>query len=428
MHEAWFNSEWATFRDRAFVTPESFDPNAADFNTRLDAPDIPRATRINYPLDQVDGLGKIILGEAQGKQFYARSGMPGERELARLLVEAEAGYAPTAHAHVAASVFPSGMSAISNVAMRLVAGIPPTERAEVRFLTGDTIYYHANLLFDEELPALTGIGGRIKVNTQDPAAVREALEANKGKIIALVYESATNPLVEYTDTRTIATIAHEFNVPVIVDNTFLTPHLQQPMRMGADVVVHSMTKYMSGQGDMLAGAVVGPRALVQPIRHFQEVTGAIFQTPELIGRAYDRLRTLGLRMDVHAKNAATLADFLRNQCTYVSQVNAPALGAATRYGSPGAVLSFVMAGQDDGERQRREAGLIQYVIDHGRDTVHHMVSLGDAEHLIFGETTHGLGKGNFPAGLVRFAVGRTPDIDQVKDFLGNAFVEVYRSG
>ncbi|HLC67054.1 MAG TPA: PLP-dependent transferase, partial [Candidatus Nanoarchaeia archaeon] len=262
------------------------------------------------------------------------------------------------------------------------------------------------------------------------AAVREALASRKGKTVALVYESATNPLIDYTDTRAIARIAHEFGVPVIVDNTFLTPYLQQPMRMGADIVVHSMTKYMSGRGDMLAGAAVGPRTLVHATRHFQEVTGAVFQTPELMGRAYERLRTLGPRMELHVRNAATLADFLRTMraCAYVSEVKYPTLGKATRHGSPGAVMCFVMAGQDDNERQRRGAGLMQYVLDHGGDTIHHMVSLGDGEHLLFGETTNGLLKDpSFPAGLVRFAVGRTPDADRVKDFFGKAFEHVYRS-
>ena len=129
------------------------------------------------------------------------------------------------------------------------------------------------------------------------------------KIIWL--ESPTNPLMKLADIAAISKIVHKYGILVVVDNTFLTPYLQNPLDLGADIVVHSGTKYFGGHSDVLNGAVmINDKALSDKIRHVQNSTGGVLSPFDsyLVLRG---LKTLPIRMEAHERNAIKLADFLQ---------------------------------------------------------------------------------------------------------------------
>ena len=133
-----------------------------------------------------------------------------------------------------------------------------------------------------------------------------------GNVKAVVIESPANPLMTVTDIREIADISHKHGLLVIVDNTFMTPYLQKPLTLGADIVVHSATKYLGGHSDVVAGlAVVNSKELAEKIAFIQNSTGGVLPPFDsfLLIRG---IKTLGVRMDRHVENALKAAEFLQN--------------------------------------------------------------------------------------------------------------------
>lgn len=123
-------------------------------------------------------------------------------------------------------------------------------------------------------------------------------------------ETPTNPLLQILDIAAIAEVAHKAGAKLAVDNTFASPYLQQPLKLGADLVVHSTTKYLGGHSDVVGGCVVGPKDLMEPIKFFQNAAGGVpgpFDS-YLVLRG---LKTLSVRMDRHCANAADLAGWLK---------------------------------------------------------------------------------------------------------------------
>lgn len=436
IHEHWFNDEWKEFKETSLITPENYEKDVANFKKYSKrASGRTLRLQVSKPLSHVGQLGDMVQGK-EPMDFYFRSGAGVLDALADRLAFAEAGYLEEKGVnpleHIAATTTPAGMAAIYAVAMELVRHIKFEERKGKRFLQGKTVYTHTNNVLTDRMKEM-GLEEAVKVDTTDPLNLRYALQfyqskLHKTEIVGIIYEPVTNPLIEYTDTRAIYQIAKEYGIPIIVDNTFLTPYLQQPFRMGADVIVHSMTKYLNGEGDMLGGAVIGSKEFIKSMREWQTTTGCVIQSPTLALSLFDRLGMLSERMEIHVQDAKLFADYLKNS-KYVETVNYPDLEENTRDGSPGAVISFVMAGKDAGEKIRREAALMQYLIDNSRETgILYQVSLGDREHLMIGETTLGFGKSeNLPAGLVRFAVGREPEANEVISFLKKAFECVYKN-
>lgn len=125
-------------------------------------------------------------------------------------------------------------------------------------------------------------------------------------------ETPTNPLLQVLDIAAIAALAHGAGALLAVDNTFASPYLQQPLRLGADLVVHSTTKYLGGHSDVVGGAVIGPRTLLEPIKFYQNAAGGVpgpFDSWLVLRGA----KTLAVRMDRHCANAARLAPWLAEQ-------------------------------------------------------------------------------------------------------------------
>jgi cystathionine gamma-synthase len=250
------------------------------------------------------------------------------------------------------------------------------------------------------------------VPMSQPAAVRNALRDKPARVVWV--ETPTNPLLSIADITALADIAHEAGALLVVDNTFASPYLQQPLALGADVVVHSTTKYLGGHSDVIGGAlVVTDPGLAEKIAFSQNAAGAV-------GGPFDAwltlrgIRTLGVRMDRHCQNAQRVADMLAAH-PKVAEVFYPGLAshpghevAAKQMRGFGGIVSF-----------RSEGGEAEAVAICGRTRLFTLgESLGGVESLIEhpGRMTHASAAGSaleVPADLVRLSVG----IESAEDLL-----------
>jgi O-succinylhomoserine sulfhydrylase len=234
-------------------------------------------------------------------------------------------------------------------------------------------------------------------------------QAIRGNTRFLFLETPSNPLMEIADIRALADLAHENNCLLVVDNCFCTPALQRPLELGADLIVHSATKYLDGQGRIVGGAVVGPNPLVnEDIFAVLRTTGPSM-SPFNAWVALKGLETLSLRMNAHSQQATQVARFLQ-QHPAVERVYHPGLEshpqhelAQSQQSGFGGVVSFVV--KDGREHAWR-------VID-ATDMVSITANLGDVKTTIThpATTTHGRVSDELKArtgigeGLIRVAVG-----------------------
>ena len=341
----------------------------------------------------------LFSGAAEG-YIYTRLGNPNHRVIETKIADLENGEAALAT--------PSGMGAISATLLTLL-------QAGDHVVAGRIIYGCTFALLHHSLPRF-GIGVSF-VDTTDP---RQVAEAMRPETRVVFIETPANPTLDLADIEVIAAIAHDHGALLVVDNTFCTPYLQRPLELGADLVVHSATKYLNGHGDVIAGFVVGPEETVQHIREIglKDVTGSVLGPFEafLILRG---MKTLSYRMDAHAANAALVARFLEDH-PMVERVIYPGLPshpqhtlAERQMASGGGMVSFLVRGG-------REAGAA--VIDHVR-LISVAVSLGDIESLIEhpASMTHStytpeeLAASGIPEGLVRLSVGLEDPEDLIAD-------------
>ncbi|MBI5392923.1 PLP-dependent transferase [Candidatus Woesearchaeota archaeon] len=424
MNKEWYDI-WKIFRDKNVITPEQYFDTESDFIRRVQSAAFPIGNRkISQSFKNVGELGRIAKGE-ETPHHYMRYGSKEETALNQLFVQAEAGYLEERGLepleHIATSFFPSGMSAISNTLFTIASLIIPDEKKEKKFIQAesDEIYSDTNSVLHEIMHIL-GFSAPLKINLRKNQGndLLDILPYHKGKIAGIYYEPISSSNLLYTDTRRLREIANYFNIPLIVDNTSLTPYLQQQMRLGADIVIHSLTKYISGKADFTAGAVIGPKQFIEWMRKLQMVTGNTIQSPMIIQQLYEQMLELPARMKSHCENATQIADYLRNSA-YIESVNYPNLNSLTRFGSAGGIISFTIAGDDSKIKTRRETLFMQYILKNGRDSYQYKVSFGEDPYLFFGETTHGAPTKQNP-GLIRLAVGRTPKADEAISFIDNA--------
>ncbi len=240
-------------------------------------------------------------------------------------------------------------------------------------VSGDTLYGGTHQLFTQTLPRL-GISVT-EVPAEDPQNFAKAI-TDKTKLIYV--ETPANPTLVLTDIAAVAEIAHSKGIPVLVDNTFCTPYLQNPLDLGADIVMHSATKYISGHGDTVAGVLVGKQDWMMQARMetLRDVGGCI--SPFNAWLLLRGLKTLPVRMDRHQENAMEIAQFLSYH-PKVDQVIYPGLKthpqhklAARQQRGFGGMISFMVKGG-------RDAGIT--VMDNVQLCTL-AVSLGDVDTLI----------------------------------------------
>lgn len=233
-----------------------------------------------------DGIG----GLRQGYE-YGRSGNPTRTALQLQLAAIEAG----AHAFS----FASGLAAEDTL---LRAALEPGDEV----LLGDDVYGGTHRLLSRVLGPW-GVRLRV-VDMSDPDAVRAAVAARPPRLLWV--ETPSNPILRITDISGLARIGHDAGALVVVDNTFATPALQQPLSLGADVVVHSTTKYLGGHSDVVGGALVlNDDALAERIAFLQYAVGAV-SGPLDAWLTTRGIKTLAVRMQRHSENGAAIAAFL----------------------------------------------------------------------------------------------------------------------
>lgn len=293
------------------------------------ATQVPIVNSVTFGYENVDDWFDVAVGKKEG-HIYSRNTNPTVdvfEEKIRILEEAEA-----------ATSFSTGMAAISNALFALLS--PDQRVVSVKDTYGGT-----SKIFMEFLPRF-GINVQL-CETTDHESIEK--EIKKGCNI-LYLESPTNPTLKVMDLKRLIKAAHHAGATVIVDNTFATPINQKPLELGADLVVHSATKYLGGHSDAMGGAVCGKKDLVEKIFHFREINGATLDA----NSAYSLLRgikTLELRVKRQNKNALALSEFLEGH-PKVDEVFYPGLKshpghkiAKKQMSGFGGVLAFSLKGR-----------------------------------------------------------------------------------
>jgi cystathionine gamma-synthase len=352
---------------------------------------------VSFGYDDLATWQAVALGEEPG-HIYSRNTNPTVRvfeEKIQALERAEA-----------ATSFSSGMAAISATLFTLLK--PGDRIVSIRDSYGGT-----NKLFTEFLPAFD-----IEVYLCDTADFA-AIEAQVARGCKLLYlESPTNPAVKIVDIERLARAAHAVGALVVVDNTFATPINQTPLGLGADLVLHSASKFLGGHADALGGAACGNASLVRALYHFREINGAALSPAD----AYSLLRgmkTLSLRVERQNQSALTISRWLLRHPA-VEAVNYPGLDSHPHH--------------DVAKRQMRGfGGVLSFSVRGGLDAIrvflprlklaHRAANLGCVETVVGPPlvtshvecTAEERAAAGIPEGLVRYSTG----IEDVDDLIAD---------
>ena len=376
------------------------DWSSAGFETRAihagQEPD-PRTGAVVPPVYQVSTYAQDGVGGLREGYEYSRSGNPTRHALEECLASLEHGARGLA--------FASGLAAEDTL---LRAVTKPGDHA----IIGNDAYGGTYRLF-ARVAAPWGLE-HTPVDLTDLDAVRAAVRPGVTRIVWA--ETPTNPLLTVVDIAALAEIAHESGAILVVDNTFASPYLQQPLPLGADVVVHSTTKYLGGHSDVIGGGlVVSDGELGEQLAYHQNAMGSV-PGPWDSWLVLRGIKTLGVRMDRHCANARDIVDVLTRHSRVV-EVLYPGL--------PG------HRGYDVAQRQMRDfGGMVSFRVAGGVDAAVDLCgrtrvftlgeSLGGVESLIEhpGRMTHASAAGSpleVPDDLVRLSVGIESSADLVAD-------------
>jgi cystathionine gamma-synthase len=361
------------------------------------ATQVPVVHSVAFGYADVDQWQQVALGRAPG-HIYSRNTNPTVEAFERKVMALEA--AP------AATSFATGMAAISNTMFALLA--PGDHVVSIKDSYGGT-----NKVFTEFLPR---INVRVSLcDTEDYAAIESAVASG----CAMLYlESPTNPTLKITDIARLSAAAHRVGALVVVDNTFATPINQNPLALGADLVVHSATKFLGGHADALGGVLCGSPELVQRVYHYREITGATLH-PSAAYLLLRGLKTLHLRIRQQNESAALIAEYL-SEHPKVSAVFYPGLPghrhhdvAKRQMRGFGGVLSFMLPGGFDQVRSflprlelahlAANLGSVETVVGPPSTTSHVENTAAEREAL------------GIPEGLVRYSVGIENTGDLIAD-------------
>ncbi|MFT9498200.1 bifunctional cystathionine gamma-lyase/homocysteine desulfhydrase [Anaerosolibacter sp.] len=348
---------------------------------------------VTVPIYQTSTYAQERVGEHKGYE-YSRTGNPTREAAEKLIADLENGYAGFA--------FGSGMAAISSVLMMFKAGD--------HIIFSDDVYGGTFRVVDKVFKDF-GIEYSF-VDTSDIANISSHLRENTK---AIYVETPTNPLMKLTDIQAVSKIAKDHDLLLIVDNTFMTPYLQRPIELGANIILHSATKYLGGHSDLVAGVVVvDSEALANKMHFIQNAVGAIlgpFDSWLLV----KGIKTLAVRMDRHCENAARVVEWLK-QKSWVNKIYYPGLQAdAVKSGQMenyGGMISFEVESEEVLEKVLRNLKTISLA-----------ESLGGIESLISvpAKMTHASvpkenrDKLGITDTLIRLSVG----IEDVEDIIGD---------
>lgn len=358
---------------------------------------VPVVHSVSFAYKDIDTWHKVALGEEPG-HIYSRNTNPTVRAFEDKVKVLEGAQAATS--------FSSGMAAISNTLATFLK--PGDQVVSIKDSYGGT-----NVIFNEFLPPL-GIEVALCA-TGD----YEELETQIDKGCTLLYlETPTNPTIKIVDIKRLSAKAHSVGALVVVDNTFATPINQLPLELGADIVLHSASKYLGGHADALGGVICASKELVQQVYHYREINGATLAPMD----AYSLLRgmkTLKLRVERQNDNAMAVARYLESH-PMVEQVNYPGLESH--------------AGHDIAKQQMSGfGGMLSFSVHGGLDAIktflprlnyaHMAANLGCVETVVGPPVTTShvectaqeRAAAGIPEGLVRYSTG----IEDIEDLIND---------
>lgn len=352
-----------------------------------------------YAFPSVEYGAACFAGEAAG-HFYSRISNPTLALLEQRMASLEGGEAGLALA--------SGMGAITSTLWTLLR--PGDELIVGRTLYGCTFAFLHH--------GIGEFGVKIRhVDLNDLQALKAAITPKTRMIYC---ETPANPTMQLVDIAALAEAVRGHDLTVVVDNTYCTPYLQRPLELGADLVVHSATKYLSGHGDITAGLVVGRKALVDRIRleGLKDMTGAVL-SPHDASLLMRGIKTLALRMDRHCANAQQIAEFLLAQ-PQVELIRYPGLAsfpqhelASRQMRLPGGMIAFELKGGiEAGRRFMNALQLFARAVSLGdaESLAQHPASMTHSSYTPKERAEHGISEG-----LVRLSVG----LEDIEDLLAD---------
>ena len=368
---------------------------------------VPVVHSVSFAYNDIDTWHKVALQEIEG-HIYSRNTNPTVRAFEDKVKELESAEAATS--------FSSGMAAISNTLATFL-------KSGDRVVSIKDSYGGTNVIFNEFLPPLN-----IDVSLCETSDYEQIItEISKGCQV-LYLETPTNPTIKITDIKNLSLAAKKVGALVVVDNTFATPINQNPLKLGADIVLHSASKYLGGHADALGGVICGSKDLVQKVYHYREINGATLAPMD----AYSLLRgmkTLKLRVDRQNESAMSIAKYLQDH-PCVEQVNYPGLESHQGHliakqqmqGGFGGMLSFSVKGGLESIKKflpklkyahmAANLGCVETVVGPPLTTSHVECSAEERE------------AAGIPEGLVRYSTG-IEDVEDLIADLDQALKEIF---
>lgn len=354
---------------------------------------------VAYSFESAEAAAAVVNGAEEDSVYYGRYGNPTSRTVEKKIAALEG-------SEDALGVS-SGMAAIS------IAMLAFLEHGDHVVVTKDV--YGGTHKFLTSLAPRFGIEYSF-VDCNTAGEIEKAIQPNTK---ALYIETPSNPSLTLVDIEAVGKIADEHNIPLIIDNTFMTPYLQRPLEIGADVVVHSATKYLNGHGDVIAGFICGDKETIDHMR--QNLMGDLGQNLNawesyMILRG---LKTLGLRVERHCQNAMEIAEFLEKQ-PEIENVYYPGLPshpqlelALKQMHGMGGIVSFEVKGGVEAGKQfinALEIAMISFSLGDPETLVQHPASM---THSSIPEEE--LADFGIPKGLIRLSLGLEDAEDIIQD-------------
>jgi methionine-gamma-lyase len=372
--------------------------HGGDFKDALGSATVPIYQTSTFIFDSADEGAKCFSGESDG-YIYTRIANPTIHALESQLAELEGGFGGIATS--------SGMGAVNTIYMALLS-------QGDHMISSGAVYGPSRLLIENHYSRF-GVAASF-VNTADISEIEKAIRPNTR---LLYIETPANPTMDISDLKACADLAHKHNILVAVDNTFSSPYLQRPIEFGVDIVFHSMTKFINGHADIVAGIIIAKEeALYKKLRAMMVILGCNMD-PHQAYMVIRGLKTLGIRLDRAQQSAQILAEYLENH-PKVEWVRYPGLAshpqhalASSQMDGFGSMISFGLHGglvagkvlMDNVKLALLAVSLggVETLIQHPASMTHSKVS------------TEAKLKAGITDGLVRYSVG----IEDVKDIMAD---------
>jgi len=372
--------------------------HGGDFNDPLGSATVPIYQTSTFKFDSAEHGAACFAGESDG-YIYTRIGNPTIHALETLLADLEKGCGGIATS--------SGMGAVNTVYGAMLS--------QGDHVVSSAAVYGPSRVVLETYYKKFGIEATF-VNTADIEEVRKAI---RPETRLLYIETPSNPTIDITDLKACSALAHQHGIPVAVDNTFCSPYLQRPLELGADIVLHSLTKFINGHADIVGGVVIAKdEALYKKLRSVM-VTLGFNMDPHQAYLVIRGVKTLSIRIDRAQESAMKIATYLENH-PKVAWVRYPGLAshpqyelAKTQMDGFGSMISFELKGGIEAGRKLMNSvemailavslGGVETLIQHPASMTHSKVSAEGKE------------KAGITDGLVRYSVG----IEDVSDLIAD---------